>query len=473
MKRILVLAIILCVASEFVRAQQTSSSAHVEGRNFESTSCLSSTQREEILQKLELNKQELADHGKLISTNRNSIVLFDWPTQSAEVDPSFGNFCITGYVDNNPAYPNLLSDYNCGAATYDTQDGYNHAGTDIYTWPFAWYHMAQNEIEVIAAADGQIVGKDDGNSDQSCAWNSNGWNAVYVEHSDGSVAWYGHMKNGTPTSKNIGETVVAGEYLGVVGSSGNSSGPHLHFEIYDAGNNLIDPFYGACNNFNSSSWWNAQIPYVESKINHIGIGYTWPSPFPPCPTIESPNEQFAFQATDTIFLTPYFNYLKANDVAAFRIYDANMQLYFYWYMDNQWGAFQLAYISYWLIPGLGAPEGIWTAEVDYEGITYIENFQVGSLPTSAGNIFSENVISVFPNPSSGNIFLEIHSSKNQQTSIEMFNSLGEKVFAEEKNLVAGVNKIVLEQNLPDGIYFLKYSDAEKISTSQMSVLNQP
>jgi murein DD-endopeptidase MepM/ murein hydrolase activator NlpD len=107
--------------------------------------------------------------------------------------------------------------------------------------------MDSNDVEIVSAAAGTILYKSDGNFDRSCTFNNNNWNAVYVQHSDGSVAWYGHMKAGTLTTKNVGASVAQGEYLGVVGSSGNSTGPHLHFEVYDSGNNLIDPYAGTCN----------------------------------------------------------------------------------------------------------------------------------------------------------------------------------------------------------------------------------
>lgn len=66
---------------------------------------------------------------------------------------------------------------------------------------------------------GVILDVRDGNFDRSCSFNNNSWNAVYVRHSDGSVAWYGHLKNGSATTKTIGEEVEEGEYLGIVGSS--------------------------------------------------------------------------------------------------------------------------------------------------------------------------------------------------------------------------------------------------------------
>jgi len=57
---------------------------------------------------------------------------------------------------------------------------------------------------------------------------------------DGSVAWYFHLKNGSVTTKAIGQPIAAGEKLGAVASSGCSSGPHLHFEVHQSGGALID-----------------------------------------------------------------------------------------------------------------------------------------------------------------------------------------------------------------------------------------
>jgi murein DD-endopeptidase MepM/ murein hydrolase activator NlpD len=103
--------------------------------------------------------------------------------------------------------------------------------------------MDNNEVAVIAAAPGAIVLKQDGNFDRSCGFNANPWNGVIIQHADGSRAWYVHMKKSSVTAKPVGATVASGEYLGIVGSSGSSSGPHLHFELHDAGNQVIDPYF--------------------------------------------------------------------------------------------------------------------------------------------------------------------------------------------------------------------------------------
>ena len=66
--------------------------------------------------------------------------------------------------------------------------GYNHQGTDFFTWPFFWFEMANEQVHIVAAAPGTIIGKNDGNADQSCSTSGGNWNAVYVRHADGSTA---------------------------------------------------------------------------------------------------------------------------------------------------------------------------------------------------------------------------------------------------------------------------------------------
>ena len=191
---------------------------------------------------------------------------FRWPLRAARgySNPVFSR--VSFHVDHNPAFPNQLRDFNCGVRTYDRDNGYNHQGTDISLATDSWNLMSAGQIEVIAAADGTIVAKSDGNFDRNCAFGTSDWNAVYVQHDDGSIAWYGHMKNGSPTSKNVGARVVQGEYLGLVGSSGNSTGPHLHLEVYDSSQRLIDPFAGSCNAKNSDSWWESQPAYESTQV---------------------------------------------------------------------------------------------------------------------------------------------------------------------------------------------------------------
>jgi murein DD-endopeptidase MepM/ murein hydrolase activator NlpD len=61
---------------------------------------------------------------------------------------------------------------------------------------------------------------------------------VRVRHEDGTETWYNHMSK---FSVSVGETVYAGDQVGAVGVTGNTTGPHLHFEVRPNGGDPIDP----------------------------------------------------------------------------------------------------------------------------------------------------------------------------------------------------------------------------------------
>jgi murein DD-endopeptidase MepM/ murein hydrolase activator NlpD len=56
-----------------------------------------------------------------------------------------------------------------------------------------------------------------------------GARVVRVKHADGSIALYAHLGRGLDVKK--GDKVAAGQQLGVIGNTGNSTGPHLHLEL--------------------------------------------------------------------------------------------------------------------------------------------------------------------------------------------------------------------------------------------------
>ncbi|QNE20746.1 peptidoglycan DD-metalloendopeptidase family protein [Kribbella qitaiheensis] len=61
---------------------------------------------------------------------------------------------------------------------------------------------------------------------------------VRIRHEDGTETWYNHMSK---FSVSVGETVYAGDQVGAVGVTGNTTGPHLHFEVRPDGGDPIDP----------------------------------------------------------------------------------------------------------------------------------------------------------------------------------------------------------------------------------------
>ncbi|WIM85844.1 M23 family metallopeptidase [Candidatus Mycobacterium wuenschmannii] len=61
---------------------------------------------------------------------------------------------------------------------------------------------------------------------------------VKLRHADGTVTLYGHINT---ASVSLGERVFAGDQIATVGNRGNSTGPHLHFEVLLGGTQRVDP----------------------------------------------------------------------------------------------------------------------------------------------------------------------------------------------------------------------------------------
>ncbi|CAL9536189.1 M23 family metallopeptidase [Streptomyces sp. enrichment culture] len=110
-----------------------------------------------------------------------------------------------------------------GLSAYYGQSGVNwmslHTGIDF---PVSY------GTPVMAATDGTV----------RTQWNSAYGNMVIVTAMDGTETWYCHLGSYAVPS---GSTVKAGDTIAYSGSSGNSTGPHLHFEVRPGGGSSIDP----------------------------------------------------------------------------------------------------------------------------------------------------------------------------------------------------------------------------------------
>lgn len=310
-------------------------------------------------------------------------LIFPLRARPAWNGPDFGG--VSNFVDLNPAFPNQLLDFHCGARTYDLASGYNHAGIDYFLWPFPWRMMDAEVIEIVAAAPGTLLGKDDGNPDRSCNQHTGPqWNAVYVLHADGTVAWYGHMKAGTLTPKPIGAGIAAGEYLGLVGSSGFSSGPHLHLELRSSnlpGSVAQEPHAGECRS--GSSQWASQRPYFDSRIVLLATHGAPPDFNVPCPnpTQETPNFRNQFQPGELARFAAYYRDQLRGDLTQYRIRRPDGSVWREWQhaMNDPNHAFYAA--SYWFwgytLPA-DAAQGTWTFEAEFSGGSTSVGFAVGS-----------------------------------------------------------------------------------------------
>jgi len=344
---------------------------------------ISPAERGRIKATISANIDALKRSGRLppqpkVMSKAAPAVLFQWPLQLVPGHPEHVARNVIAYVDHDSNYPNQVLDYACGTRTYDTPGGYNHQGTDITSFPFMQRKQNDDEAIVVAAAAGTIVLKDDGQPDHSCSMNNmNFWNAVYVRHADGSLAWYGHLKANSLTTKNFGDSVDAGEFLGVMGSSGSSTGPHLHFEVYDAGGNLIDPFAGACNDFNQYSWWADQRPYDEPAIDLVMTGNA-PVDFLACPAPEVEHRTSYFQPGQTVYISAFLNDQRRNNATSFAVYSPGGVLVASTTVPSDSDFYPQAYWE-WSFPlAATAAPGAWTAQVTFNGQTQSVEFEVGA-----------------------------------------------------------------------------------------------
>ncbi|MFN8589571.1 MAG: peptidoglycan DD-metalloendopeptidase family protein [Candidatus Eisenbacteria bacterium] len=161
---------------------------------------------------------------------------------------SFGQ-TVTNYVDLDATTG--LRDWNCGTVTYD-----GHAGNDLEIRDFLAMDAG---VPVLCAAPGTVVHTHDGEYDRRTAWVSGATaNDVVVQHADGSLAYYWHLRTGSVRSS-VGQSVAAGDTLGMVGSSGFSSGPHLHFETHEGGA-PVEEHAGSC--YAGSNRWTTPLAYA-------------------------------------------------------------------------------------------------------------------------------------------------------------------------------------------------------------------
>ncbi|MEO7654271.1 MAG: M23 family metallopeptidase [Sphingomicrobium sp.] len=124
----------------------------------------------------------------------------------------------------------------------------------LANWPFFG-------APIYSVADGTVVNAYDGVDEQvpgptptGITTDNIGGNMMVVDIGSGAFAFYAHLQRGTQKAK-LGETVKAGQVLGLLGNTGNSTAPHLHFHLMDG----VSPL-----NANG-------LPYVFTKFTSSGV----------------------------------------------------------------------------------------------------------------------------------------------------------------------------------------------------------
>lgn len=125
----------------------------------------------------------------------------------------------SGFAWPTPGFVSRSSEW------FEDREVYNHGGIDIAG-------AGIMGTPVVAAADGTVVATNSScthnwGKSYSCGCGGGYGNYVMISHAGGKMTVYGHLTSLTVSS---GQTVSRGQVIGYVGSTGNSTGPHLHYE---------------------------------------------------------------------------------------------------------------------------------------------------------------------------------------------------------------------------------------------------
>ena len=140
-----------------------------------------------------------------------------------------------------------------GGGGGSSSGGGSVTGTGSFTWPcpsctyitsrvgYRWHPVSgqwkyHSGLDIGAAYGASIVAAD-GGTVTIAGVNGGYGNCVMIDHGNGYYTLYGHMSS---IAVSVGQSVSKGATIGYVGSTGVSTGPHLHFEIRQ-GTTILDP----------------------------------------------------------------------------------------------------------------------------------------------------------------------------------------------------------------------------------------
>jgi len=194
----------------------------------------------------------------------------DSPVFHLPIDCQIGTQCfIQNYVDADPSAD--YHDYTCGFLSYQSHRGTDFRIPDLTTM--------EHGIRVIAAAAGTVRATRNRMPDVSVkepgspsVKGREAGNSVAIQHGNGWETQYSHLRRGSVLVK-PGDHVTQGQPLGMVGLSGNTEFPHLHFSVRHHGK-IIDPFTGIelgkgeCNEKPAPLWDAA----TDEKLKYTATG---------------------------------------------------------------------------------------------------------------------------------------------------------------------------------------------------------
>ena len=200
------------------------------------------------------------------------------PSFALPIDCNLDQDCfIMHYVDRDPS-PKAL-DFGCGRQTYK-----GHKGTDFGISDLEIMNLG---VPVLAAAEGTVLRTRDGFADvlvdnpskKQAVANIECGNGLVIDHGNGWSTQYCHLRRDSIVVE-PNTQVEQGTILGMVGTSGLSSFPHLHISFRQDGE-IIDPFVGTNSNASCNqplnSLWAESLDYTPTGLIRAGFAPKTPT----------------------------------------------------------------------------------------------------------------------------------------------------------------------------------------------------
>ncbi|MFZ2152880.1 MAG: M23 family metallopeptidase [Microgenomates group bacterium] len=171
--------------------------------------------------------------------------IIDYPFNTFANDETFALLAGQELIIPDGIKPNEISVDTPRIATQRVAPIPGVKGEGNFIWPtngvisqkYYWYHQAvdianHSNPPIVAAQGGTVI---------VAGWNGGGYgNYVIIDHGNGYQTLYAHMLNNSVIVK-AGDKVSQGQKLGTMGSTGRSTGTHLHFEVKRTDGGKMDP----------------------------------------------------------------------------------------------------------------------------------------------------------------------------------------------------------------------------------------
>ncbi|MEO6831328.1 MAG: peptidoglycan DD-metalloendopeptidase family protein [Chitinophagaceae bacterium] len=349
-------------------------------------------------------------------------------------------YIIVNYVDW--AADTFFKDNHCGSKTYDS-----HEGTDFAIRDFA---AMDSGVAVNAVDNGRVIFVQDGlfDREKTSVLSKKLGNYIGITHAGKLQTYYGHLRKNSILVK-VGDSVIAGQKIGLVGSSGNSESPHLHFELWYDSTNYIDPFSGPCGH--DSTYWITEPKYDTSYASWTA-GMT--NFICTLDTLEEGlKNRDTFYASDPAITYWNLQYgLRKGDSLRIDWIAPNSNLWFrYGYeLSRDWWYYY--YSSYINAPTTGVP-GKWTAKLYRNNVLVASrSFYFFNRPSSVNEMTQTQSGTWFATYAVSDFVVNTFDKKGE---ISIFNLQGKLLVSAKAN--SGETR-VNGAELPTGIYLVVFDE---------------